>query len=214
MACFLLPTLTAQRTVYGTVTDAGGTPLVGAYVYGVGTTAGTAADLDGYFELQLPAAVDTLTVSYLGYQTALPAVPTRGDLEVVLSPGAELPSVEVIAYRRVDVCRCRASCIHLLPEKPVPADTTRASPLALSSVYPNPSTGPVMFRTQLSRPTVVHLQLFDLNGRPLRDYGAYRASATRFDRSLQLPAGLPDGAYVLRATLADGTGVSRTLIKE
>ena len=52
---FTLSALAANRTVQGIVISADdGEPLVGATVIGVGTTDGTATDIDGQFTLSLP----------------------------------------------------------------------------------------------------------------------------------------------------------------
>ena len=58
----------AQRTVTGVVKDSdNGETLVGASVVVTGTTKGTLTDLDGKYELQVPADAASLTFSYTGY---------------------------------------------------------------------------------------------------------------------------------------------------
>lgn len=58
----------AQRIVSGTVTG-DGEPLIGANVMLKGTSDGTSTDIDGQFSLTVPAGIDMLVVSYLGYET-------------------------------------------------------------------------------------------------------------------------------------------------
>lgn len=60
----------AQFTVSGTVTDAGGEPLIGATVLAKGTSVGTITDIDGSFSLRVPDGTEALVVSYTGYATA------------------------------------------------------------------------------------------------------------------------------------------------
>lgn len=45
------------KQITGTVSDAGGTPIIGANVVQAGTTNGTIADVDGKFALNVPVAV-------------------------------------------------------------------------------------------------------------------------------------------------------------
>lgn len=60
----------AQRMVSGTVTSAeDGSPLPGVNVIVQGTNIGTTTNLDGHFELQLPAGSDKLEFSFLGMET-------------------------------------------------------------------------------------------------------------------------------------------------
>ena len=66
-----LPSLLAQLTeVQGTVTDAqSGLPLAFANVFFPNTSVGSLTDNQGYFELITSEKVDTLAISFLGYQT-------------------------------------------------------------------------------------------------------------------------------------------------
>ena len=63
----------------------------------IGTNVGTVADLDGNFELELPAEVTELRVSYTGYDNK--RVPITGDtLTIVLEEGMALEEVVVTGY--------------------------------------------------------------------------------------------------------------------
>lgn len=65
-----ISTLSAQnRMVSGKVLDALQEPLVGVSIRIEGTTQGTITDVDGAFEVQVPAAGATLDFSYVGYLT-------------------------------------------------------------------------------------------------------------------------------------------------
>lgn len=79
-----------QRTVRGVVFSAeNGETLIGATVMGVGTTIGTATDMDGHFAITLPDRVKKLQVSYVGMVTK--EVPIS-DQEMVI----ELESANVL----------------------------------------------------------------------------------------------------------------------
>ncbi len=73
LAMLLLPfSVFAQtgKTIKGTVTDENGEPLIGATVKVEGSSAGTVTDLDGHYQLQLPANAKQISVSYVGYYTS------------------------------------------------------------------------------------------------------------------------------------------------
>ncbi|THH37515.1 SusC/RagA family TonB-linked outer membrane protein [Neolewinella litorea] len=88
----------AQTTVSGVVT--GGTePLIGVSVQVAGTTTGTITDLDGRYELTVPAGSDTLSFSYIGFTPRLVAIQGRSTIDVNLSEASEvLQQVVVIGY--------------------------------------------------------------------------------------------------------------------
>lgn len=67
---FALPTVWAQQTVSGTVTDAAsGDPLEGVAVIVKGTTAGMFTNAEGQYTLQVPAGGEVLVFSYVGFVT-------------------------------------------------------------------------------------------------------------------------------------------------
>ncbi len=55
--------------VSGRVTDSGSQPLQGASVIVRGTNIGTITDANGHFQLKVPAARNTLSISFVGYKT-------------------------------------------------------------------------------------------------------------------------------------------------
>ena len=64
----------AQTKVTGTVLEENGETAIGASILAEGTTVGTVTDFDGYFELNVPAGVKFLVISYMGYKTERVAV--------------------------------------------------------------------------------------------------------------------------------------------
>jgi len=95
----------ADVTVTGTVSDPEGEPLMGATIQVKGTSAATAADLDGKYTIKAKEG-STLVFSYIGYKTLEEKV-TGPTLNVTLKENSELlDEVVVVGYgtmRRKDV---------------------------------------------------------------------------------------------------------------
>ena len=92
---------TAQTSrVTGTVTDESGEPVIGASVLVDGTQRGAVTNIDGAFVIEnVPANAETLTVSYVGFQTQKIAIVFGRDINIVLRMDAELlDEVIVVAY--------------------------------------------------------------------------------------------------------------------
>ena len=88
----------AQIQVSGEVVDAKtGEPIIGAAVLVRGTATGTVTDMDGRFELSVPAQEAILEFSYMGYvNQALPASRAK---RVLLSEDTQaLEEVVVVGY--------------------------------------------------------------------------------------------------------------------
>jgi len=78
-----------QAEVEGTVTDgATGDPLPGVNVTVPGTTVGTATNAQGQYSLDVPAERDSLSFSFVGYQTRTVAINGRTTIDVTLQPAA------------------------------------------------------------------------------------------------------------------------------
>ena len=96
---FFATLVSAQRTVTGQVTDETGTALIGATVLLQGTDRGTATDLDGNYNIEVPGDEAVLVFSYLGYATVEETVGTRSVIDLELGPNGELLSeVVVVGY--------------------------------------------------------------------------------------------------------------------
>ncbi|MGB3548625.1 MAG: mucoidy inhibitor MuiA family protein, partial [Saprospiraceae bacterium] len=86
------------RTVRGTVTDKEtGEPLIGASILIIGAAIGTITDLNGTYELNLPAEAESLRVSYTGYDSREFEI-VGNQIDVALESGAMLEEVVVIGY--------------------------------------------------------------------------------------------------------------------
>lgn len=75
--------LLAQATLKGTVKDDKGEALIAASVGIVGSTLGTITNIDGTYQLALPAGTHIVNVSYTGFESASQSV-TIGNQDVVL----------------------------------------------------------------------------------------------------------------------------------
>ena len=92
----------AQRTVTGVVKDSdNGETLVGASVVVTGTTKGTLTDLDGKYELQVPADAASLTFSYTGYSNLTIPLGSSKVVDAALKGGSILEAVVVVGYGTV-----------------------------------------------------------------------------------------------------------------
>ncbi|MBR9919924.1 MAG: DUF4139 domain-containing protein [Bacteroidetes bacterium] len=84
--------------ISGVVRDENGEPLIGATIMVAGTTVGTISDMNGYYELSLPADAGQLEVSYVGFQTQSVALSGTSQVDVQLSEGAALSEIVVTGY--------------------------------------------------------------------------------------------------------------------
>ena len=89
-----------DRVVTGTVTaQEDGLPLPGVSVRVQGTTLGTVTGADGKFSMNVPAANNTLSFSFIGYVTQNIPIPASNTINVSLTPDAQtLGEVVVTAF--------------------------------------------------------------------------------------------------------------------
>lgn len=89
----------AQTPVQGTVTDAGGTPMIGVNVVEKGTLNGTVTDMNGYFTLEVASPASVLVFSYVGYVTEEVTVGNNRQVTVVMAEDMEsLQEIVVVGY--------------------------------------------------------------------------------------------------------------------
>jgi hypothetical protein len=87
-----------NNSVYGTVRDKNGQPIVGASVVAKGTNIGTTTDANGIFTIQMPATSNRLTISSVGYSSE-ELTATSGFANVLLKEQvAHLDEVVVTGY--------------------------------------------------------------------------------------------------------------------
>lgn len=93
---FGLQNVMAQsKVVSGVVTDETGAPLIGLTVIVTGTTNGATTDIDGRYQLNVMGD-ETLTFSYLGYETSVVPIEGRSRIDVQLKPDSELLSDAIV----------------------------------------------------------------------------------------------------------------------
>lgn len=89
----------AQTRVQGTVTDAGGTPMIGLNVIEQGTSHGTVTDVNGYFVLDVASPSSVLVFSYVGYLTQAVEIGNNRNITVVMVEDTEsLEELVVVGY--------------------------------------------------------------------------------------------------------------------
>ena len=88
--------------IFGKVTDGDGEPLIGATVIIKGTSNGTTCDVDGNYQLFVPAGYNILVFSYTGYATSeidkSSATKNNRQINVSLYEGAQLDEIVVTGY--------------------------------------------------------------------------------------------------------------------
>lgn len=95
------------KTVRGRVTDENGEPLIGASILVLGTTNGTVADFDGFYQLDVPAGASQLQISYIGYNNQTVNIAgTQQDI-VLQQDNTALEEVVVLGYARAGRSRSR-----------------------------------------------------------------------------------------------------------
>lgn len=84
-AILFLGTQVASAQVSGTVTDKGGNPMVGATALIKGTTIGSLTDGGGKFSISEAKGMDSLQISYIGFETLVVGIDGRSTIDLVLS---------------------------------------------------------------------------------------------------------------------------------
>lgn len=87
-----------ERTIKGAVTDSAGDPIIGANVKVKGSALGTITDLEGKFNLKVPANA-VLEVSFIGFATTQIETGNMTTLNIILKEDTEmLDEVVVVGY--------------------------------------------------------------------------------------------------------------------
>ncbi|MDD5620327.1 MAG: carboxypeptidase-like regulatory domain-containing protein, partial [Proteiniphilum sp.] len=89
----------AQLRVQGTVTDMGGTPMIGVNVIEKGTLNGTITDMSGNFTLTVESGESVLHFSYVGYITEEITVGNNRQINLEMREDTEsLEEIVVVGY--------------------------------------------------------------------------------------------------------------------
>lgn len=99
LMCNLTVVAQGSRKITGVVLDELKYPMVGVAVTTPSKGIGTVTDLDGQYQLQVPAGVNELVFSYLGYETQTVTIGKQSNVNVSLKPSSQaLDEVVVVGY--------------------------------------------------------------------------------------------------------------------
>lgn len=85
-------------SIYGTVTDNKGEPLIGASVVVIGSKIGVTSDIDGHFSIKVPVG-ESLQISCIGFEPKTIKPKSSTDIEIALSEDMRLLNeVVVVGY--------------------------------------------------------------------------------------------------------------------
>ena len=87
-----------DRVITGKVSDASGAPLSGVSVVAKGSTLGTQTDGAGQFRLSVPASVNTLVLSSVGFETREVAIQGNSLTVSLAAASSSMEDVVVVAY--------------------------------------------------------------------------------------------------------------------
>lgn len=124
--------LAQQIAVNGHVKDATGEPIIGATVRVAGQDGGTVTDLDGNFSIKAAPGAQ-LSVSYIGYQTAVVAA-SANVVVTLLDDSKTLDQVVVIGYGRAKKEDLTGSVTAMKPDELSKGITNNASDMLVGKV--------------------------------------------------------------------------------
>lgn len=91
-----------QKSIMGRVIDEKGDAVIGANVLLTGSKTGTITDVQGRFQLSVPGDSRSITVSYIGYKTAVVNIASTNNVSVTLeAESTGLDELVVIGYGTV-----------------------------------------------------------------------------------------------------------------
>ncbi len=112
----VLATAQQQHKVNGVVKDAKGEPIIGANVRVENGTVGTITDIDGRFELEVPANT-IIEISYIGYVTQKINIGNKKDFTITMTEDSEmLGEVVVVGYGTMKKKDLTGSVIQVRPD--------------------------------------------------------------------------------------------------
>ena len=107
-----------KRQLRGTVTDENGEPLVGVSVLADGSTPLTITDVNGKFNVAVPANATKLTFTYVGMATQSVNIGQRSNFLITMTAGEQsLKDVVVTGYQTISRERTTGSFNVVTPEK-------------------------------------------------------------------------------------------------
>ena len=172
-----------NRTIRGTITDASGEPLIGASVMAKGTTTGTVTDLDGSYEIIVPAGATELNISYTGFESQNLSIEAE-TMNVALNEGVQLDEVVVVGYGSSSnkAFSSRSAKQEWKPKRPAPVATTQSN---------NTTTHEFEITTPFTIPADNKPYTVNINQHEIPAYYAYSA-VPKLDQDAFLRARLTD----------------------
>ncbi len=92
-----------KRSIKGSIVDSEGEPIAGANIHGKGSSFGTISLEDGTFIFDLPKQVDTIIISFIGFEKQEIAVGTKKIFDIILKQDVKLlQDVVAVGYQVVE----------------------------------------------------------------------------------------------------------------
>lgn len=185
--------LLGQTRIKGTVFDDLGA-LAGANIIIKNTNIGAVSDLDGYYEIEAKEN-DTLSISYLGYETVDVLVKNKKNVKTVLSGDIALEAVNIVAYESYK-CSSRICCTSVIRYV---TNKTFKSDIISESLFPNPSKNGVFNLNLLGAYGQVEIQISNISGQRIKTITYQNINNVAAINLSQYPTGM----YIVNI-IADG----------
>lgn len=200
IALLLCVTSLAQNIITGTVSDENG-PLSGATVLLKYTNSGAITDFEGRFEIKVYSS-DTLSFSYIGYQTKNILIGDRNLIDVVLEGAIELNEVIICSYGSTSethtcICTqfCKTSCGFEMSTVKLIDNSSTFQPI----LFPNPSPNGVFQLALKENHDKVEIIVANITGQTVKT-----SISNKVEGNLNIDlSDLPSGIYLI-SIIADG----------
>lgn len=103
-----------ESTITGLVTDADGTPLLGATVQVGGTSIGVTTDFDGNYTINVPESGSNLVFSYIGFVTK--TVPITGQTKIDVQLAEDASALDEVVVTALGIERNRKTLSYAVSE--------------------------------------------------------------------------------------------------
>jgi len=183
-------TFYGQTKIKGFVSDETG-PLPGANVLIKNSKTGVVSDMDGYYEIEAKTS-DTLSISYLGYNTQHILVDNQKTINTELEGNIALDEVVIVDYGSIkctDIIGCGWSTI----------TAKDLNKFITPSLYPNPSKNGQFQVKLLDSYNNVQIQIVNISGQLIKTQ-QYQNKVQNIGIDLST---YPQGMYIINIT-ADG----------
>lgn len=181
----------AQTQIKGIVSDDLGV-LAGANIIIKNTNTGVVSDLDGNYKIDAKET-DTLSISYLGYDTKDVSVGNKKNIKTVLNGNIQLDAIEVIAYGSHI---CKISCGGMI--RYVNYKNFKSN-IITESLSPNPSKNGFFNLDLLKRYKEIEIKISNISGQTVKSISHQNVNRTVDINLTEYPTGM----YIINI-IADG----------